>query len=137
METCHLNPEWPGFIPYSLSLDDISRQSESVSLRFPDYGASLTQPYTIGWQSILEENALDPLIDDARSHQVLLTVPSKKRKRKAPTLRTDDFEPYKARILELHIEQNLPLPSVKVMIERESWFRAEYVVSNPHMYCID
>ena len=49
------------------------------------------------------------------------------RKRKAPTLRVDAWEPYKARIIELHIEQGLPLGKVKDTIEKEFGFTAEYV----------
>jgi hypothetical protein len=45
--------------------------------------------------------------------------PPHPRKRKAPTLREDDWNPVKARILELHITQNLPLPEVKELVERE------------------
>jgi hypothetical protein len=55
--------------------------------------------------------------------------PSKPRKPKAPTLRADDWEPYKARIIELHIEQNVPLPKVRDIIEQEFNFKAEYVQS--------
>ena|SRR5436190_5575544 len=55
--------------------------------------------------------------------------PSKPRKPKAPTLRADDWEPYKARIIELHIKQNLPLPEVRDTIKQEFNFKAEYVQS--------
>lgn len=55
--------------------------------------------------------------------------PTGTRKRKAPTLRADDWEPYKARIRELHIEQNLPLPEVKDIIKNEFGLIAEYVSS--------
>ena len=47
------------------------------------------------------------------------------RKRKAPTLRAADWEPYKKRILELHIDQDIPLPKVKEMIQDECGFEAE------------
>lgn len=47
------------------------------------------------------------------------------RKRKAPTLRAADWEPYKKRILDLHIEQDLPLPEVKQMMQNECGFEAE------------
>lgn len=53
--------------------------------------------------------------------------PDRPRKRKAPTLRADNWEPYKKRILDLHITQNLPLPKVRQMIEEEYGFKAEYV----------
>lgn len=49
------------------------------------------------------------------------------RKRKAPTLRADDWEPYKKRILDLHIVQKLSLPKVRQIIEKEYSFKAEYV----------
>lgn len=48
------------------------------------------------------------------------------RKRKAPTLRAHDWEPYKDRILELHLTQGLPLPEVRQIIEGECGFKAEY-----------
>ena len=55
--------------------------------------------------------------------------PPKRRKRKAPTLRAVDWEPYKARIIELHITQKPPLSlkEVKDTLEREFGFVAEYV----------
>lgn len=57
--------------------------------------------------------------------------PTRTRKRKAPTLHADDWEPYKARIIELHIEQDPPLPlrEVKDTIETEFGFVAEYASS--------
>lgn len=51
--------------------------------------------------------------------------PTKGRKRKAPTLRADAWEPYKDRILELHITQKLPLREVKERISSEFGFTAE------------
>ena len=53
--------------------------------------------------------------------------PTKPRKRKAPTLRADAWEPYKARIVELHIRQGLPLREVREIIMKEFGFTAEYV----------
>ena len=53
--------------------------------------------------------------------------PANPRKRKAPTLRADAWEPYKARIVELHIRQGLPLREVKKNITKEFGFTAEYV----------
>lgn len=51
--------------------------------------------------------------------------PTRPRKRKAPTLRADAWEPYKARIIELHITQKLPLRKVKEMVKEEFGFTAE------------
>jgi Clr5 domain len=59
-----------------------------------------------------------------------MAPPLKTRKRKAPTLRADDWEPYKARIIELHVSQSRPLHEVKMIIERELGFQAEYVPLN-------
>ena len=50
----------------------------------------------------------------------------KSRKRKAPTLKADAWEPYKARVIELHINQGMPLQKVKEIIENEFNFTAEY-----------
>jgi hypothetical protein len=55
--------------------------------------------------------------------------PNRPRKRKAATLRADDWEPYKKRILDLHIKQKKPLPEVRQTIEKEYSFKAEYVAS--------
>lgn len=49
------------------------------------------------------------------------------RKRKAPTLHADDWIPVKARIVELHLDENMPLPEVKGKIEQEFPFRATCV----------
>ncbi|XPS78709.1 hypothetical protein M3J09_010715 [Ascochyta lentis] len=51
--------------------------------------------------------------------------PARPRKRKAPTLRADVWEPYKTRILELHVTQKLPLAEVRKMIKEERGFDAE------------
>ena len=45
-------------------------------------------------------------------------TPTNPRKRKAPTLRVEDWAPYKARVIELHIEQNKPLTEVKAELEK-------------------
>lgn len=53
--------------------------------------------------------------------------PIRPRKRKAPTLHANAWEPYKARIVELHITQGVPLKEVKEHVEKEFGFVAEYV----------
>ena len=65
---------------------------------------------------------------DAQTVPVIpMGPPTKSRKRKAPTLRADAWEPYKARIVELHIRQGLSLREVKENITKEFGFTAEYV----------
>ncbi|KAF2755063.1 hypothetical protein EJ05DRAFT_478872 [Pseudovirgaria hyperparasitica] len=51
--------------------------------------------------------------------------PALPRKRKAPTLRADDWESYKERILDLYVEQKLPLKTFRQKIEAEYGFKAE------------
>ncbi|RKL50408.1 hypothetical protein BFJ70_g1568 [Fusarium oxysporum] len=51
--------------------------------------------------------------------------PRKSRKKKAPTLRDEDWEPFKGRILELYETHKLPLEKVKTMIEEEFGFTAQ------------
>ena len=41
------------------------------------------------------------------------------RKKKAPTLRAHDWEPHRPRFEELYVQQNLPLPEVKCIMEEE------------------
>lgn len=53
--------------------------------------------------------------------------PYKQRKRKAPRLRPEAWKQHKARIIELHIQQDLPLREVKETMKREFGFVAEYV----------
>lgn len=71
-------------------------------------------------------------LSDAELTETPMGPPPKRRKKKAPTLRAKDWEPYKARILELHGEQKLPLPKVKTVIEQEFGFTAEYVLTGIH-----
>ena len=58
-----------------------------------------------------------------------LGPPSRPRKRKAPTLRASDWEPYKDQIIELHTNQGLPLKEVREKMEKEFGFSAEYVTN--------
>ncbi|KAF2114628.1 hypothetical protein BDV96DRAFT_647324 [Lophiotrema nucula] len=51
--------------------------------------------------------------------------PTQSRKRKAPTLRAEDWEPYRDRIVDLHITQDLPLKEVKQTMKDEFGFSAE------------
>ncbi|KAH7255284.1 uncharacterized protein BKA55DRAFT_537697 [Fusarium redolens] len=54
-----------------------------------------------------------------------MAPPPKQRRKKAPTLRAKDWEPYKARVLELHDTQKKPLNEVREIIEKEFGFTAE------------
>lgn len=65
--------------------------------------------------------------DTQRIPATSMDPPANPRKRKAPTLRAEAWEPYKARIIELHIERGKSLREVKEEMERETGFTAEYV----------
>ncbi|KAI1327737.1 Tetratricopeptide repeat-domain-containing protein [Xylariaceae sp. FL0255] len=56
--------------------------------------------------------------------QQSMPPPTKSRKRKALTLRDHDWEPMKARIIELHINESLPLSEVQKSIKQEYAFEA-------------
>ncbi|CAN9213187.1 unnamed protein product [Alternaria alternata] len=47
------------------------------------------------------------------------------RKKKAPTLRESDWEPYKDRIIQLHLTEKRPLTEVRTTVEQEFGFTAE------------
>jgi len=49
------------------------------------------------------------------------------RKKKARTLRETDWNPYKERIIQLHHFEKRSLPEVRILIEQEFGFTAEYV----------
>jgi hypothetical protein len=53
-------------------------------------------------------------------------APALKRGKKAKTLRPEDWEPYKARVLELHSTQKKTLDEVRKIIEKEFGFVAKY-----------
>ena len=58
-------------------------------------------------------------VSDGTNDVQPMAPPPKPRRRNAPTLRRDEWEPVKARVIELHITQNLPLPEVKKIVEEE------------------
>jgi hypothetical protein len=62
-------------------------------------------------------------------------APSKRRRKpKAVTTRSADWEPYKKAILTLHLEQSMPLRKVKQEMEKEYGFKAEYGTSVRPMF---
>lgn len=63
--------------------------------------------------SAMNESSQVPQI---RAHQA--------QKRKAPTLRDHDWEPYRERIIELHIAQDLPLQTVAEIMGNNHSFEA-------------
>ncbi|OAL48572.1 TPR-like protein [Pyrenochaeta sp. DS3sAY3a] len=55
----------------------------------------------------------------------LMGPPTRRRKRKVATIPAQDWEPYKARIIELHVKLKYKLPEVKQILEDEHGFVAE------------
>jgi hypothetical protein len=78
------------------------------------------RPFTTDTVAQLHERAVYNGTNDDNVQS--MAPPPNQRKRKAPTLRHDDWEPVKARVIELHITQNRPLREVKEIVEEE--FRA-------------
>jgi hypothetical protein len=76
-----------------------------------------------------------PSLDQHCTPSTIATEPArvvapgtKKRKRKATTVSAQAWEPYKEHIEELHVNQGIPLPKVREMIEKNFGFTAEYVI---------
>jgi hypothetical protein len=102
------------------------------------YG-NTTALYSNGFAARQTSLSLNPNPNDtvAQSQQLpnssdaavrLMAPPPNPRKQKAPTLRVDDWKPVKARVIELHITQKLPLPEVKKIVERDlPGFTAKWV----------
>lgn len=144
---------YPTTNPLDLMMNEFLSIGESSHVaqqayEFHDIGlppnlASHTQPYSaqLETEPSYDPQALDQfpeshnqadfdvgLADDVQtSRATSMGPPARSRKRKAPTLRAEDWEPYKVRILELHVTQGLPLPEVKRTMEEELGFAAEYV----------
>jgi hypothetical protein len=97
-------PNTAAHIPILPSPNQLPNNAPMLSQDFPVYAAS----------------------SNANSVQQQLMPPPalNSRRRTAPTLRDDDWTPVKGRILELHIDQNMPLPKVKDTIEKEFSFKA-------------
>ena len=91
----------------------------------PNYMPHVFNPFPTTWATQQQDSQN---LSNAQDRPAESVGPSKKnRKRKALTLRADIWSPYKDRIIELHIQQNLPLPEVRDIMENEFGFTAEYV----------
>ncbi|KAF5605945.1 kinesin light chain 2 [Fusarium subglutinans] len=90
--------------------------------------APLDPAYDFFIQGLQDGSSVDNL-DGLGAAQITPTAttgpPRKSRKKKAPTLRDEDFEPFKDRILELYETHKLPLEKVKTVIEEEFGFTAQ------------
>lgn len=110
-----------------------------LQAQFPSEHSAITQPHPP------HPFSLSPVLPNDKQHdaepvgnsQSVFAAPAapaspmgplvRPRKRKAPTLHADAWEPYKHRILELHVTQGLPLLEVGQKIEDEYGFKAKYV----------
>ncbi|KAG5658045.1 hypothetical protein KAF25_006996 [Fusarium avenaceum] len=98
---------------------------ESPQQFMPDQDHAFHFPHIPQDSLIQAPQDAGPLVDFDGSLVSSMGPPPKRRKKKAPTLRAKDWEPYKARILDLHVTQKLSLVTVKNMMEREFGFTAE------------
>lgn len=138
--------EFPQFdFPYAAEIHNIAQQpynpyDDGLALNSALQAQPQSEQFMFGQDPILhsfdpspalhshEHNGVEPTSGVQTTPATSMPPPSQKRKRKVPTLRANDWEPYKARIVELHIAQRLPLPEVKQKIEGEFGFTAEYVM---------
>ncbi|KAF5699931.1 kinesin light chain 2 [Fusarium mundagurra] len=98
----------------------IADESHSYAPLDPAYGSFI--------QGLQDGSSVDNMdgLGAAQTTPIPTTGPPRKsRKKKAPTLRDEDFEPFKDRILELYETQKLPLEKVKSIIEEEFGFTAQ------------
>ncbi|KAL9567793.1 hypothetical protein ACKAV7_008096 [Fusarium commune] len=141
--------------PRFTSSNDFFSEFDNFGQQFPDThlppGFEIPAPHeqALGGQFIADQNhsyappdpAFDSFIqglqdtsstdnlDGLGAAQIMPTPatgpPRRSRKKKAPTLRDEDWEPFKDRILELYEMHKLPLEKVKTMIEEEFCFTAQ------------
>jgi hypothetical protein len=126
--------QWPGLLHSVQDHHAAQQASEFYNLHAPpEFGlqAQTQDNHLIAGQSYLP-HSVDPSpahhIDLPHNAEALNDAPAPMgppRKRKAPTLRAGAWEPYKARIIQLHNVQGLPLREVKEKIEQEFRFTAE------------
>ncbi|KAH7124434.1 hypothetical protein EDB81DRAFT_664786 [Dactylonectria macrodidyma] len=109
-----------------LALDDSASQTQALDRQFTTDGSHMSHSFNSSQALRIHApyNA-ESFGDTEIIPAIPMGPPTKPRKRKAPTLRAEAWEPYKARILELHITQKLPLKEVKEKIEEEFDFTAQ------------
>jgi hypothetical protein len=117
------------FPPFSHDQGNIFLSEQTIQPYFPDHvlvqdsfteGGMLQPMYAI--MPIAEAESYSPLASGGIGEvdvQSMAPPAAQSRKRKAPTLRNEDWEPIKTRVIDLHIAQRLPLPRVKEMVEQE------------------
>ncbi|PNP80473.1 hypothetical protein FNYG_06072 [Fusarium nygamai] len=117
----HLPPVFEIPAPHEQALDShfVADQSHSYAPLGPPF-----DPIIQGLQEGCSVDNMDGLGAQITSAPTM-GPPQKRRKKKAPTLRDEGFEPFKDRILELYETQKLPLEMVKIMIEEEFGFTAQ------------
>jgi hypothetical protein len=129
---------WDSFPSFSMPSWNVPDEAFAFYTRLPpEIAPSITQVVpTHGRSQPLDPSPeacggqRQPLSDTQDTHKPSMCPPTGTRKRKASTLHAHDWEPYKARIIELHINQKLPLRQVKDKLEKEFGFTAEYVPRN-------
>jgi Clr5 domain len=108
-------PAWETLLP--------AAQSASTNSHLLHSFDSHPAPYTT------QSHNVQPFSDIKDRAVQTMGPPTNTRRKKAPTLRCEAWAPYKDRIIELHITQGLPLREVKIIIENDFGFIAEYVFS--------
>ncbi|KEZ45389.1 hypothetical protein SAPIO_CDS2224 [Scedosporium apiospermum] len=93
-------------------------------------GEGYTLPSLDAFAALSATSQNTSLPDDAvEVANVSMGPPTRPRKRKAGTLKAEDWEPRRPFIKRLHIDQGLPLKEVKNRMESEFGFKAEYRIS--------
>ncbi|KAL2687644.1 hypothetical protein Neosp_005206 [[Neocosmospora] mangrovei] len=111
------------------ALDGSASQSQAPYGQFMTDQNPVLHPLNLSQEPLIHAPQNASSFGDIGDTQTMPTTPMgpppQRRKKKAPTLRAEAWEPYKARILELHVTQKRPLREVKKKIEDEFGFTAE------------
>jgi hypothetical protein len=119
------------FLSGSTSLHSLQTFQDSVN-----YGSRISSTQSLGLRPGFQPHfydpypsraAIDTLSDIQSTSSGQEALPTKLRKKKAPTLRRQDWEPVRARILELHDKEKKTVAQLRSIIDAEFGFKAEYV----------
>jgi hypothetical protein len=103
---------------YDLSMQTVGNTAISYSNGFMD-------SKNLMWLNMNPNDGVthlpQPLMSEGTGNAGVQSMPPppNPRKRKAPTLREEDWEPVKERVIELHVNQDIPLNKVMDIIEEE------------------
>jgi len=101
-----------------------------------EYDDTIQHPFSRGLNAMYPSLSADRTVTGYTASSTM-DPPPRKRAKKAPTLHARDWTRHKERIIELHINQKLPLREVRDIMEHETRFAAKYVFNQCRFLLID